>query len=230
MEIKLEKINDKGSLKIIEKEYQALKNTDLSEIDKKQYKSLFDELKSINRKLWDIENEKRLCEKKSDFGEKFIKVSRDVHFMNDNRAKLNQKLIRSLDQILKKLKNIRSIKLFRRADAKFHLQSKLGIKTSESSTFPKLFSNNSIQFFTCLGFFEKQPTWAVIIPPGFKILFKPFMFFAANLYKSHRHLRSTKTLSYFESLTFLILSKASPQKVFTLLFALISPQTFGRCF
>ena len=63
-EIKLEKINDKGSLKIIEKEYQALKNTDLSEIDKKQYKSLFDELKSINRKLWDIENEKRLCEKK----------------------------------------------------------------------------------------------------------------------------------------------------------------------
>ena len=92
LEIKLEKINDKGSLKIIEKEYQALKNTDLSEIDKKQYKSLFDELKSINRKLWDIENEKRLCEKKSDFGEIFIKVSRDVHFMNDNRAKVKSKI------------------------------------------------------------------------------------------------------------------------------------------
>ena len=92
LEIKLEKINDKGSLKIIEKEYQALKNTDLSEIDKKQYKSLFDELKSINRKLWDIENEKRLCEKKSDFGEKFIKLSRDVHFMNDNRAKVKSKI------------------------------------------------------------------------------------------------------------------------------------------
>ena len=92
LEIKLEKINDKGSLKIIEKEYQALKNTDLSEIDKKQYKSLFDELKSINIKLWDIENEKRLCEKKSDFGEKFIKVSRDVHFMNDNRAKVKSKI------------------------------------------------------------------------------------------------------------------------------------------
>ncbi len=92
LEIKLEKINDKGSLKIIEKEYQALKNTDLSEIDKKQYKALFDELKSINRKLWDIENEKRLCEKKSDFGEKFIKVSRDVHFMNDNRAKVKSKI------------------------------------------------------------------------------------------------------------------------------------------
>ena len=92
LEIKLEKIRDKDSLKIIEKEYQALKNTDLSEIDKKQYKSLFDELKSINRKLWDIENEKRLCEKKSDFGEKFIQISRDVHFMNDKRAKIKSKI------------------------------------------------------------------------------------------------------------------------------------------
>ena len=50
-------------MKIIGKEYQALKNVNLSEIDKKQYKSLYDELKSINKKLWDIENEKRLCEK-----------------------------------------------------------------------------------------------------------------------------------------------------------------------
>ena len=104
LEIKLEKINDKGSLKIIEKEYQALKNTDLSEIDKKQYKSLFDELKSINRKLWDIENEKRLCEKKSDFGEKFIKVSRDVHFMNDNRAKVKSKINKIFGSIIEEVK------------------------------------------------------------------------------------------------------------------------------
>ena len=90
LEIKLEKISDKESLKIIQKEYQILNKTD--GIDKNQYKALFDELKSINRKLWDIENEKRLCEKKSDFGEKFIKVSRDVHFMNDKRAKIKSKI------------------------------------------------------------------------------------------------------------------------------------------
>ena len=73
LEIKLEKINDKGSLKIIEKEYQALKNTDLSEIDKKQYKSLFDELKSINRKLWDIENEKRFVKKNQTLEKNLLK-------------------------------------------------------------------------------------------------------------------------------------------------------------
>ena len=90
LEIKLEKISDKESLKIIQKEYQILNKTD--GIDKNQYKALFDELKSTNRKLWDIENEKRLCEKNSDFGEKFIQVSRDVHFMNDKRAKIKSKI------------------------------------------------------------------------------------------------------------------------------------------
>ena len=90
LEIKLEKISDKESLKIIEKEYQILNKMDV--VDKNQYKALFDELKSTNRKLWDIENEKRLCEKNSDFGEKFIQVSRDVHFMNDNRAKVKSKI------------------------------------------------------------------------------------------------------------------------------------------
>ena len=92
LEIKLEKITNKVSLKIIEKEYQTLNKTDLTDIDKNKYKALFDELKSTNRKLWDIENEKRLCEKNSDFGEKFIQVSRDVHFMNDKRAKIKSKI------------------------------------------------------------------------------------------------------------------------------------------
>ena len=90
LEIKLEKISDKESLKIIEKEYQILNKMD--GVDKNQYKALFDELKSTNRKLWDIENEKRLCEKNSDFGEKFIQVSRDVHFMNDKRAEIKSKI------------------------------------------------------------------------------------------------------------------------------------------
>ena len=90
LEIKLEKISDKESLKIIQKEYQILNKTD--GIDKNQYKALFDELKSTNRKLCDIENEKRICEKNSDFGEKFIQVSRDVHFMNDKRAKIKSKI------------------------------------------------------------------------------------------------------------------------------------------
>ena len=53
-----------------------------------EIESLYNSLKEINSKLWVIEDDKRLCEKNSDFGEKFIKLSRDVHFLNDERAKL----------------------------------------------------------------------------------------------------------------------------------------------
>ena len=53
-----------------------------------EFNNLFRSLKEINVKLWVIEDDKRMCEKNSDFGEKFIKLSRDVHFLNDDRAKI----------------------------------------------------------------------------------------------------------------------------------------------
>ena len=61
----------------------CIRDRDYSEIE-----SLYNALKEINLKLWSIEDDKRLCEKNSDFGEKFIKLSRDVHFLNDERAKI----------------------------------------------------------------------------------------------------------------------------------------------
>jgi len=89
LEIKKEKIKDSNKLQFINDEYKILK----SEFDKNvksddKLKKLFDDLKEINSKLWIIEDDKRLCEKNSDFGEKFVKLSRDVHLLNDNRAKL----------------------------------------------------------------------------------------------------------------------------------------------
>jgi len=89
LEIKKEKIKDPESLKFIAEEYNVLK----AELDKNiksdnKLNDLFNSLKEINSKLWIIEDEKRLCEKNKDFGEKFIKLSRDVHFLNDNRAKI----------------------------------------------------------------------------------------------------------------------------------------------
>ena len=87
LEIKKDKIKDSNKLEFINEEYVILKNQfDKSvKIDNK-LNNLFKSLKDINNKLWDIENEKRLCEKNSDFGEKFIKTSRDIHFLNDNRG------------------------------------------------------------------------------------------------------------------------------------------------
>ena len=104
LEIKLKKIEDKESINIINKEYQSLNNIDLKGIDLKKYKALFNELKSVNEKLWDIENEKRLLEKNSDFEDKFIQVSRNVHFMNDKRAKIKKEINRTFGSNIEEVK------------------------------------------------------------------------------------------------------------------------------
>ena len=104
LEIKLKKIVNKESLNIIKKEYQSLKKVDLKGIDLEKYKQLFNELKSINEKLWDVENEKRFLEKNSDFGDKFVKVSRDVHFMNDKRAKIKKEINQSFGSNIEEVK------------------------------------------------------------------------------------------------------------------------------
>ena len=104
LEIKLKKIVNKESLNIIKKEYQSLKNVDLKGIDLEKYKQLFNELKSINEKLWDIENEKRLLEKNSDFGDKFIQISRAVHFNNDKRAEIKLKINKNFGSNIEEVK------------------------------------------------------------------------------------------------------------------------------
>ena len=104
LEIKLKKVEDKESINIINKEYQSLNNIDLKGIDIKKYKALFNKLKSVNEKLWDIENEKRLLEKNSDFEDKFIQVSRNVHFMNDKRAKIKKEINRTFGSNIEEVK------------------------------------------------------------------------------------------------------------------------------
>lgn len=102
--IKLNKITNKESLKKIEKEFKSLSEINLGNIDADKYKVLYDELISINTKLWDIENEKRLCEKNSDFSEKFIQLSRDIHFMNDKRAKIKLKINKTFGSNVEEVK------------------------------------------------------------------------------------------------------------------------------
>ena len=100
----MKKIIDIESLHILKKQYQSLKAIYLQYLDLDKYKKLFNELKSINERLWDIENEKRLLEKNSDFSDKFIKVSRDVHFMNDKRAKVKKEINRSFGSNIEEVK------------------------------------------------------------------------------------------------------------------------------
>ena len=89
LEIKKEKIKDPEKLKFINNDHSILKNQLEKNINSdERLNSLYQSLKKINSKLWVIEDDKRQCEKDKDFGEKFIKLSRDVHFLNDDRAKI----------------------------------------------------------------------------------------------------------------------------------------------
>ena len=105
LEIKKEKIKDPEKLKFINDEYEVLKNQ-LNQNVKSDEKlnDLFNSLKDINSKLWVIEDDKRLCEKNSDFGEKFIKLSRDVHFLNDDRAKIKLEMNNHTGSKIKEIK------------------------------------------------------------------------------------------------------------------------------
>ncbi len=105
LEIKKEKIKDAEKLKFINEEYLILKsefNKNVKSDDR--LTKLFEVLKEINSRLWIIEDDKRLCEKNSDFGEKFIKLSRDVHFFNDNRAKIKLEINNHTGSKIKEIK------------------------------------------------------------------------------------------------------------------------------
>ena len=109
LEIKKGKIKDPEKLKFISNEHSILKDQ-----LKKNVKSdnilekLFQKLKDINAKLWVIEDDKRDCEKNKEFGEKFIKLSRDVHFLNDDRAKIKLKMNNHTGSNIKEIKEYTS--------------------------------------------------------------------------------------------------------------------------
>ena len=109
LEIKKEKIKDIEKLKFISKEHSILKDQlDNNVKSDDKLTELFQSLKEINLKLWSIEDEKRLCEKDKDFGEKFIKLSRDVHFLNDDRAKIKLKINNHTGSVVKEIKEYTS--------------------------------------------------------------------------------------------------------------------------
>ncbi len=109
LEIKKENIKDLEKLKFINDEYGVLKDQLNKNVKSDEKLSeLYNSLKEINSKLWVIEDNKRLCEKNSDFGEKFIKLSRDVHFLNDDRAKLKLEVNNHTGSKIKEIKEYTS--------------------------------------------------------------------------------------------------------------------------
>ena len=93
LEIKKNKIKDKNKRNIILKELSSLNETASENIEKsKSIIKLYKKLKSINLKLWKIEDDIRDCEKKNNFESKFIKLARAVYFTNDERSQIKNKI------------------------------------------------------------------------------------------------------------------------------------------
>ena len=109
LEIKQEKIKDTEKLNFINEEHSILKDQLNNNVKSdKKLTELFELLKQINAKLWVIEDDKRQCEKEKDFTDTFIKLSRDVHFLNDDRAKIKLKINNHTGSKIKEIKEYTS--------------------------------------------------------------------------------------------------------------------------
>ena len=109
LEIRKEKIKDSEKLKFINDEYEVLKDQlDKNVKSDKKLEEFFNNLKKTNLKLWSIENDKRMCEKNSDFGEKFITLSREIHFLNDNRSKVKLEINKYTGSQIREIKQYTS--------------------------------------------------------------------------------------------------------------------------
>ena len=105
LEIKLNKIKDPISLNEVKKEYEILNETKNKNINfSKEIEILYKDLKETNEKLWKIEDEIRLCEKNSDFKDKFIQLARNVYFANDKRSKTKSEINKIVGSNIKEVK------------------------------------------------------------------------------------------------------------------------------
>ena len=106
LEIKKEKISEQKSLEIINKEFASLRNSMEKNLNiNDEIKKLWNQLKDINLKLWEIEDAKRLAEKNKKFDEKFIELARNVYKFNDERAKIKLAINTALGSNIKEVKS-----------------------------------------------------------------------------------------------------------------------------
>ena len=109
LEIKKDKIKDPEKLEYIEDELSLLKEEFKNNIKSDlKIDKLYQSLKIINTRLWTIEDDKRKCEKEKDFTENFIKLSRDVHILNDDRAKIKYEINNHTGSKIKEIKEYTS--------------------------------------------------------------------------------------------------------------------------
>ncbi|MGV8134223.1 MAG: DUF6165 family protein [Mangrovibacterium sp.] len=103
VEIKLLNIKDEQKLANLKKEFEVLDKAVRNILSKTH--PLYNELLEINKKLWDIEDKIRECERKKDFGQKFIELARSVYFTNDKRSEVKRRINEVTNSDLKEEKS-----------------------------------------------------------------------------------------------------------------------------
>ena len=105
LEIKLNKIKNPALLQEIKKDYNIINEAKNKNINSSnEINALYTDLKKINEQLWEIEDKIRLCEKNSDFKDKFIQLARDVYLKNDKRSKIKLEINKILGSNIKEVK------------------------------------------------------------------------------------------------------------------------------
>ena len=105
LEIKLNKIKNPALLQEIKKDYNIINEAKNKNINSSnEINVLYTDLKKINEQLWEIEDKIRLCEKNSDFKDKFIQLARDVYLKNDKRSKIKLEINKILGSNIREVK------------------------------------------------------------------------------------------------------------------------------
>ena len=93
LEIKMDRIQDVKKLKNIANELKSLKLIfDEGCSEPELIGQLKAELRAVNEKLWEIEDDIRKCEKEKDFSQQFIDLARAVYINNDQRSVLKREI------------------------------------------------------------------------------------------------------------------------------------------
>ena len=109
LEIKKVKITDPEKQVIINKELNSLHSTyQTSLTPSPELQEQITKLKTINLKLWDIEEGKRECERQKNFGDSFVQLARSVYIENDNRAKIKAEINRLTNSTISEVKSYKA--------------------------------------------------------------------------------------------------------------------------
>ena len=93
LQIKIENLQEKIALKNVKTEHDQLNTIYSSNFLKEEIaKHLFNDLKKINQKLWDIEDKIRDKERSKKFDKEFIELARNIYFTNDERSRIKRNI------------------------------------------------------------------------------------------------------------------------------------------